>query len=168
MFVPRNPQVNAKMGFAPLKLVDMAVSHVSVKLYPRITATMPVYERAHAFQVNKTALTNLPGMDFGLVLDAFGTQLNSSSTVEGLISDWQRFLKEQWMDFNHHAILFFHKSNGERIVNTTVAGHPEILLLVINGSINACRQQDVKFVRVQCSLDLQVLSWLTFTPSARY
>jgi hypothetical protein len=92
------------MGFAPLKLVDMAVSHVSVKLYPRITATMPVYERAHAFQVNKTALTNLPGMDFGLVLDRFGTQLSSSSIVEGLISDWQRFFKERWMDFNHLVI----------------------------------------------------------------
>ncbi len=47
--MPGNPQVNAKMGFAPLELVDVAVGHMSVKIYPRITATMPVYEHAHAF-----------------------------------------------------------------------------------------------------------------------
>jgi hypothetical protein len=41
------------MGFAPLKLVDVAVGRVFVKLYPRITATMPVYKRAHAFQVRE-------------------------------------------------------------------------------------------------------------------
>jgi hypothetical protein len=56
--------------------------------YPRILGTMLVYKRAHAFQVNKTALTNVPGMDFGLILDAFGVQLNLRSTVEYLISDW--------------------------------------------------------------------------------
>jgi hypothetical protein len=56
------------------------------------------------------------------------------------------------MDFNHLAILSFHKSNGERIDNTMVPGHPEILLPVINGPVNVCRQHDVKFVRVQCSL----------------
>ena len=93
MSVPRNPQVNAEMGFAPLELVEVAVGRISVKLYLRITARMPVYERAHAFQVNKTALSNLLGTDFGLVLDAFGMQLNSSSTVEGLINDWRFFSK---------------------------------------------------------------------------
>jgi hypothetical protein len=121
----------------------VAVGRVSVKLYPRIMAMMPVYECAYAFQVNKTALKYLSGTDFGLVLDAFGAQLNLSSTMEGLISDWQRFFKEQWMDFNQLLILSFHRSNGERIDNTTVAGHPEILFPEINGPVNACCQQDV-------------------------
>ena len=157
MSVPRNPQVNAKMGFAPLELVNVTVGHISVKLYPRITAMMPVYERAHAFQVNKTALKNRPGTDFGHFLDTFGAQLNLSSTMEGLISDWGRFFKEQWMDFNHLMILSFHKCNDERLNNTKVAGHPEILFPVINGPVNTCRQQDVTFVRVQCSLDFTSL-----------
>jgi hypothetical protein len=94
MSVPGNPQVNAEMCFAPLKLVDVAIGCVSVKLYPRITATMPVYERAHAFQVNKTILTNLLGTDFSLILDEYGTQLNSSLTVEGLISNWQQCFQQ--------------------------------------------------------------------------
>ncbi len=153
MSMPRNPQVNAKMGFAPLELADVAVSRISIKLYPRIMATMPVYKRAHAFQVNKTALKNRPGTDFGHFLDTFGAQLNLSSTMEGLISDWQRFFKEKWMALNHLVILSFHKSNSEQIDSTTVAGHPEILFPVINGPVNTCRQQDVTFVRVQCSLN---------------
>jgi hypothetical protein len=138
MSVPRNLQVNAKTGSPPLELVGMAVDRISVKLYPRITARMPVYECAHAFQVKKTALTNLPGTDFGLVLDTFSAQLNLCSTMEGLISDWGRFFKEQWMDFNHLMILSFHKCNDERLNNTKVAGHPEILLWVINGLVNPC------------------------------
>jgi hypothetical protein len=53
-----NYQVSAEMGFALLDLVDILVGQSSIKLYPRLMALMPVYKQAHAFQVNKTALTN--------------------------------------------------------------------------------------------------------------
>ncbi len=87
MPVLRNPQVNAQMGFAPLKLVDVAIGHITMKLYPKITSTMPIYKHAHAFQVNKAALMNLP-TELNLVFAAFGAQLNASSTVKGLLSNW--------------------------------------------------------------------------------
>jgi hypothetical protein len=61
------------------------------------------------------------------------------------------------MDFNHLAILSLHKSNGNWIDNTTVARHPGILLPVTNDSVNTCRKQDVKFVRVQCSINFASL-----------
>jgi hypothetical protein len=78
-------------------------------------------------------------------------------TVECLISNWRHFFNMCWMDFNHLAILSFHKSNGNWINNTTAARHPGILLLVINGPVNACRKQDIKFVRVQCSINFASL-----------
>ncbi len=93
-----DPQVDAQMGFDPLKLVDIASGHITVKLYLKITSTMAIYERAHAFQVKEATLTNLP-MDFNCVFAAFGVQLNASLTVEGLLSNWQCYFKKQWMDF---------------------------------------------------------------------
>jgi hypothetical protein len=143
-----NYQVSAEMGFAPLDLVDVSVGQSSIKLYPRLTASMPVYEQAHAFQVNKTALTNAQGVEISQILDAFGAQMNSSSTVKGLISAWRQYFQEQWIDFAHLAILSFHQSNGNRINNTTVAGSPEVLLPIIDGPAAACRTPNVKFVRV--------------------
>jgi hypothetical protein len=141
------------MGFAPLDLVDVSVGRSSIKLYPRLTASMPVYERAHAFQVNKTALTNAQGIEISQIHDAFGAQMNSSSTVKGLISIWRQYFQEQWMDFTHLAILSFHQSNGNRIDDTTVAGSPEVLLPIIDGSAAACRKPDIKFVRVRCTIN---------------
>ncbi len=85
-----NYQVSAKMGFAPLDLVDVLVGRSTCKLYPKLTSLMPVYERAHTFQVNKTALNNARGVEISQVLDALGGQMNSSSTVKGLVSAWRR------------------------------------------------------------------------------
>ena len=86
MASPQDLRVVHEMGFAPLDPVDVRIGTMTVKLYPKITANMPVHERAHAFQVNKSALKDLPA-NFRLVIDAFGTQLNASSTVEGILSD---------------------------------------------------------------------------------
>jgi hypothetical protein len=57
------------------------------------------------------------------------------------------------MDFAHLAILSFHRSNGNRIDDTTVAGSPKVLLPIIDGPAAACRKPDVKFVRVQCTIN---------------
>ena len=76
------------MGFTPLDLVDVPVGHMTVKLYRKITPAMPVHERVHAYQVNKAALKDLP-TNLRLVIDAFGAQLNASSTVKGILSNWR-------------------------------------------------------------------------------
>jgi hypothetical protein len=99
----KDPAVFDQMGFAPLDLVDVSIGHISTKLYLKISLAMPVHERVHAFKVNKAALTNLP-TDSCLILDAFGAQLNASSMVEGILSDWHWFFKDQWMDFAHLTI----------------------------------------------------------------
>jgi hypothetical protein len=56
------------------------------------------------------------------------------------------------MDFTHLTILSFHRSNGSRIDDTTLAADPQVLLLIVNGDLAGCRKQDVKFVCVQCTL----------------
>jgi hypothetical protein len=96
-----------QMGFVPLNLIDVSVGRINVKLYPPLTKDMPVHERKHASQANKAVLTNLLA-DFSLILDAFGTQLNASLTVKGIMSDWRHYFKDRWMDFGHLTILSFH------------------------------------------------------------
>jgi hypothetical protein len=86
MASPQDSRVVYKMGFAPLNLVDVPVGRMTVKLYPKITPMMPVQERVHAFQVNKAGLKDLL-TNLQLVIDAFGAQLNASSTIEGILSN---------------------------------------------------------------------------------
>ena len=44
--------------FTPKSLVAVRVSSYTVNLYPVMEETMKVHERAHAFHVNKAALTS--------------------------------------------------------------------------------------------------------------
>jgi hypothetical protein len=148
------------MGFAPLDLVDVSVGQLHVKLYPKIGPSMVfVYERAHAFQITKAAL--VPA-DLRLVMDAFGAQLNASSTVEGILSDWRRFFQERWLDFAHLTIQSFHNSKGDRIDTMMTAADNQVLLPFVDGPIAACRKEDIRYVRVQCVLDFSAL--ITFDP----
>ena len=152
-----NYQVSAEMGFAPLDLVDVPVGRLTCKLYPKLTSLMPVYERAHAFQVNKTALNNARGVEISQILDALGSQMNSSSTVEGLVSMWRRHFQARWFNLAFLTVLSFHRSNGDRVDDTTVAGNPSVLLPLIDGPAATCRKQDIKFVRVRCTLNFGAL-----------
>ena len=152
-----DPRAVFAMGFAPLDLVDVSVGQLHVKLYPKIGPSMVfVYERAHAFQIAKAALENLPA-DLRLVMDAFGAQLNASSTVEGILSDWRRFFQERWLDFTHLTIQSFHNSKGDRIDTTTTAADNQVLLPVVDGAVADCRKEDIRYVRVQCVLDFSAL-----------
>jgi hypothetical protein len=46
------------MSFAPKTLIPVSVGRTTVNLYPVVNTTMLVHERAHAFQINKTALSS--------------------------------------------------------------------------------------------------------------
>jgi hypothetical protein len=54
---------------------------------------MKVWEPAYAYQIAKTSLTNLPA-ELKLIIDAFGAQLNASSTTEGIVCDFKRFFND--------------------------------------------------------------------------
>jgi hypothetical protein len=80
-------------GFTPQDLVEICVGSVMAKVYPKILPTMAVFKWVHAFQVNKTTLTNHQA-NLRLVFDAFGRQLNATSTVDGIYSDWKPHFNE--------------------------------------------------------------------------
>ncbi len=124
-------------GFTPQDLVKIPVGAVMAKVYPKLLPAMAVFERAHAFQVNKTALTNLQA-NLHLVFDAFGRQLNVTSTVDGIYSDWKHHFNEHWHDFNNLTILPFHNSAGNQINDTTLPGNLQILLPIQNGNLDYC------------------------------
>jgi hypothetical protein len=82
-------------GLTPQDLIEIRVDSVTAKVYPKILPTMAVFERAQAFQVNKTPLINLQA-DLCLIFDAFGGQLNATSTNNSICSDWKRHFNEHW------------------------------------------------------------------------
>jgi hypothetical protein len=53
--------------------------------------------------------------------------------------------------------MSFHNSEGTVMNDTTTAADAQILLPVQNGVVVACRQQDIKFVRVQCGINFTPL-----------
>jgi hypothetical protein len=79
MFVPR-----------PLELVQ--IDKMTLKLYPVIDSMIKPPERAHAFQINKTALA-APGIDCRMMLDTLGAQLNLSAIVDNVLGYWHRHIR---------------------------------------------------------------------------
>jgi hypothetical protein len=73
--------------------------------------------------------------------------------VNGIHNDWLRFFHDSWCDFSRLVILSFHNDAGNQMNNTMTATNTTILLPVINGAIANCRQLNVKFVRVQITLN---------------
>jgi hypothetical protein len=84
-----------KMSFVLKDLVAVHVGHLFASLYPKIKPSMPVFERAHAFQVSKSALKALP-VDTHLLLNAMGTQFNCSTIFDGLVHDWYGLFYTAW------------------------------------------------------------------------
>ncbi len=148
MSTPHESAITNAMGFTPLNLVDIHVGRTTVKLYPTIGPAMQIWERAHAYQINKTALKNLL-TDLKLHIDAFGAQLNACSTTEGIISDFKRYFYDHWMCFQNLIILSFHDPAGAIINDTTSPANPQVLLPVQDGNLANCHSQGVRFVRVQ-------------------
>ena len=153
-----NTKLPASHGtlFAPRALVPVAVGRTLVNLYAVIDPGMHVEERAHAFQINKTALASTP-VNLRVWLDALGQQLNLASMVDGVRDDWLRFFHDSWCDFGSLAILSFHNNAGAQINDTTTAANTAVLLPVVNGILLNCRRPNVNFVRVQITLDFRPL-----------
>ena len=143
---------NCEMQFTHKALVQVKVGGQSVNLYPVLDATMTAAERAHGFHVNKSNLTAAP-LAPPQMLNAMGQQTGQSAVVEGAIAGLLRHFQDHWMNFRNLTIISWHDSTGTVINNTTVGGDPSILLPIQNGALANCRQPDVKFVRVQVSVD---------------
>ncbi len=79
-------QAYASTLFAPRTLVPVSVGRTTANSYPAVDHTMMIHERAHAFQINKTALS-LQALDPHVMLDMLGQQLNLSASVEGMIEE---------------------------------------------------------------------------------
>ncbi len=77
-----------KMTFVLQDLVTIQVGGLSASVYPKVDPSMPVFERAHAFQVIKSALKALP-IDMRLIINAVGSQLNCSAIIDGLMYYWR-------------------------------------------------------------------------------
>jgi hypothetical protein len=113
---------------------------------------MPPHKCAHAFHINKTALA-AQNIDIPLQLDALGTQLNLSATVDGTINDWFHFFYDSWFDCLKLTILSFHNLKRDIVQDTMDPANPAILLPVQDSILSDCQKKEVKFVRIQLTLD---------------
>ncbi len=73
--------------FVPRPVESVQIDKQTVKLYPVVDLTMKPLKRAHAFQINKTALA-APGINQCAMFDVLSAQLNFSTIVNGLLSNW--------------------------------------------------------------------------------
>jgi hypothetical protein len=100
-----------EMAFVPCDLVTIQVGRTYASVYPKVELTMPIHERAHTFQVIKSALKALP-MNTRLILKAIGMQLNCNAQVDGSMFDFRSMFNEAWYDFANLVIQSFHNSAG--------------------------------------------------------
>jgi hypothetical protein len=148
------PKMNSM--FVPRTLEQVQIDKMTVKLYPVVNSTMKLPERAHTFQINKTALA-APGIARCLMLDTLGAQLNLSAIVNGVLGDWTRHFHHDWCNFANLTILLFHNNSGAQVNNMTTTADSGVLLPVADGPIPACCKQNIQFVRVQLNLDFASL-----------
>ena len=143
-------------SFAPKTLVPVPVGRTTVNLYPVIDTTMLIHKRAHAFQINKTALS-LQALKLRVMLEALGAQLNLSASVKSMIKEWLRFFQDSWFNFSMLEILSFHNDADGQVNNTTTAANPAIFLPLQDKPINDfCKA--TKFIQVQPNLNYAVLA----------
>ena len=109
-------------------------------------------ERAYGFHVNKNNLLTM-NLTPRQVLHALGQQTGQGTVVDGKISGFLRHFNDHWHYFQNLTILSWHNSAGTILINTTTAADSSILLSMQNGLLADCRQQDVRFIRVQVSVD---------------
>jgi hypothetical protein len=141
-----------EMAFVPRELVTIQVGHMSASVYPKVEPTMPIHELAHAYQAIKSAHKSLP-VDMPLILEAIGMQLNCNSIIDGAMFIFRSLFDEAWFDFGNLVIQSFHNSADTVIQNTTTAANPSVLLPVTNGPLPTCRQQEIRYVHVSCTID---------------
>jgi hypothetical protein len=141
--------------FVPRTLEPVQIDKMTIKLYPVVDSTMKLPERAHAFQINKTALA-APGIDRRVMIDTLGAQLNLSAIVDGILGNWTHHFQRAWCNFDNLTILLFHNDAGAQ-VNDTTAADLAVLLPVIDGPVTDCRKKNIRFVRVQLNLDFASL-----------
>ena len=145
-------KTSTQASFKPLPLVSTPVGKYHVMMYPFVTPKMPIYERAHAYHINRSALTLL-SIDSRMYIDALGGALGTSTTAEGFTADFTRHFKDNWYNMANLQILAFYDSAGSIFTNATTAADACILKSVVDGIIADCRPSDVRFVRLQCLLD---------------
>jgi hypothetical protein len=141
------------MQFAHKPLVQVKVNGIAVMLYPVLTDEMKTPECAHACHVNKSNLLAAVSLTPRQILTAMGHQTPQSAVVDGAIAAYLQHFQDHWRNFRNLTVISWHDSAGNIIKNTTVANDPAILLPIVNGPLANCRQQDVRFVRVQVSVD---------------
>jgi hypothetical protein len=142
--------------FVPRPLKPVQVDKITVKLYLVVHLTMKTPERAHAFQMNKTALA-MPGIDRRMMLHSLGAQLNLSAIIDSVLGNWNHHFRRNWCNCANLTILSFHNNAGAQVNNTTTATDSAVLLPVINGAVTTCRKQHIRFVCVQMNLDFASL-----------
>jgi hypothetical protein len=145
--------LNYDMQFAHKQLVQVKIGGIAVMLYPVIDDDMKTPESAYAFQVNKSNLQAVGNLTPRQILTAMGLQTRQSAVVDGAMASFLRHFHDHWRNFFNLTIMSWHDSSGTIINNTTLALDPAVLLPIVNGPLAACRQQDVRFVRVQVSVD---------------
>ena len=111
------------MAFVPRDLVSIQVGHLYASVYPNVEPTMPIHERAHAFQVIKSVLESLP-VDTCLILEAIRAQLNCNSQVNGTMFDILSMFYKAWYNFANLAIQSFHNFSRSRPHQHRVGGGP--------------------------------------------
>ena len=133
------------------------IGKISVHLYPDIHPLMPVAEKAHGYHVTTTSLKGAR-LAPDVYVDHLGMHLDSTSLVAGLKQDFMDRFDEHWLDWNNLTILSFHNTQGQAFGNNAVTpADLSVLKPVVNGAVANCRPADVRFVRVECTLDFRTL-----------
>ena len=148
----KTPSDQGGPGFEPKDTVQVSVGRHTANLYPKLTHSMSVEERAHGFHVTVAGLEMI-NIDVGVLLETLGHHCMCSALIDSYKAQWRDHFEDHWLDWGCLEIVSFHDSSGTRLADATTATDPRVLKPVQDGQAIDCRPNDVKYVRLLGKID---------------
>ena len=141
-FVPKDPRA-------------MSYGKETLMIYPKITADMPLSEKAHAFNVNRAAI-EASSLNPSARLQLMGSLHNADTIVNILRSEWESTAFEACMDRSKMTLESYNDPTGSTINNwkDTATGH---LLIAKDGPVAECRPDLITHMKVQVCVDFSTI-----------
>lgn len=142
--------------FTEKKLVPHMIGKETVMIYPSLTPDMSLAERAHAFNVNKNALSNL-FLPQRITLRALGDTLGCSAVVSLTAAKFKKIADAQLYSNVIPSATSYHGSNGHVIKDAVDISNKNTLKSVDDNmsDSNLIRPDGIQYARLQSLLNFQ-------------
>ena len=100
--------------FVPKDLRSLIYSKETLMVYPKLTRTMPLSEKAHAFNVNRLAV-EASSLSSHQRIQLMGSLHNQETVVSIMLHKWEEFIFENSRKKENMTVISYNGADGKVI-----------------------------------------------------